>query len=410
MKFASRLNALTLATGAALLAAACAPPNPTLQAPPRAYSDAVQSTPVETKTEFRPKVDVLFVIDNSESMKQHQENLKKNIDRFVEAFEANKRLDFQIGVTTVFDSRRFDGVTVTADKFHPIGRLYPVKDPAAVAAANAQPANAPVDAQAANPAASADAIAAGALAADTPTFVTRGPNYAQILGETLKIGVVPRGTDKVDLGGPEFEELFSPVVAAIDGRNPGFIRPDAHLAIIMITDADDVSLNLSPSKLAGVVAALKDQDASMYSTYAVLSMSKGCPVDPGNRKDRNARILSFLEKSNPSDRDHSHAYDLCDPNYGDKLAEVGRMIDKNASHDMKIHLNSIPQAGTLRVVFAGTNQDVPHKYNSHTYTITVPASAMDKQSDDAEIQVNYTPVDPRSLNTPSTAPALNSSF
>jgi len=40
------------------------------------------------------KGDVLFVIDNSDSMLVKQESLKKNIDRFVEAFEKNARLDF----------------------------------------------------------------------------------------------------------------------------------------------------------------------------------------------------------------------------------------------------------------------------------------------------------------------------
>ncbi len=371
MKIQSTLTAAVL-TGAALLAAACAPPNPQLQAPYEAHGSKSQSVPVASRTEFSPKVDVLFVIDNSMSMKDHQENLKRNIDRFVEAFEANKHLDFHIGVTTVWDSRRFDGVTVTADKFHPLGLLYPVQNGLAPAA-----------------------LVAGQPALLAANFVNRIPGYTQILGETLKIGVVPRGTDKVDLGGPENEELFTPVIAAIDGRNVGFIRHDAHLAVIMITDADDVS-SISPSKLQDALASAKEHDSSMFSTYAVLSLSKSCPKDPGNKKDSNRQILDFLSKTD------GKAFDLCDSHYGDKLAEAGRMIEKRASREVKIYLESVPQAGTLKVVFAGTNTEVPHTYNPRRHVITVLASSMEGQPADAQIEVDYTPVDVNSLNTPKT--------
>jgi hypothetical protein len=352
----------------ALAVSACAPPNPQKMAPPETYGQGVQSAPIASKVAFKPKVDILFVIDNSDSMVKHQENLKRNVDRFVEAFEANKRIDFQIGVTTVFDSRRYG--PVVQQGFHPIGQLYPVK--------NGQPAAAPGDL--------------------TQNFVTRVPGYTEILGNTLKIGVVPRGTDKNDLGGPEFEELFSPIVAAIDGRNIGFVRPDAHLAVIMITDADDVS-SIAPSKLASILSQTKQNDASMFSTYAVLSLSKNCPKDPGNRTHPNAQILEFLKDT------HGHAYDLCDPHYGSKLAEAGRLIAKQADKAVKIPLEQIPEHGTLQVKFAGTNQDVPYQYDPYAYTITIQSSAMDGQPADAQIEVTYTPVDVRRLGTPRTKAA-----
>lgn len=88
-------NALTVAA-AALALSACAPANPQKMAPPDTYVQTNQSASVAAKSAFKPKVDILFVIDNSDSMVKHQENLKANINRFVEAFEANKRIDFQI--------------------------------------------------------------------------------------------------------------------------------------------------------------------------------------------------------------------------------------------------------------------------------------------------------------------------
>jgi hypothetical protein len=372
--------ALTVASAASFLAFACAPANPNQMGPPPAvvqpeqFGEANQSAPVAAKVMYKPKVDILFVIDNSDSMVKHQENLKKNVDRFVEAFEANKRIDFQIGVTTVWDSRRFGPVV---QNFHPLGALYPVQ--------NGSP------------------IVTGAVGQN---FVTRAPGYQAILGNTLKIGVVARGTDANDLGGPEFEELFSPVAAAIDGRNVGFVRPDAHLAVVLITDADDVS-SMAPSKLASILSQSKQNDSSMFSTYAVLSMSKNCPKDPGNDPAKmpkgyrlNGQIMDFLKDT------RGHAYDLCDPQYGSKLAEAGRLIAKNADKEVKIQLDQIPEAGTLKVTFAASGAPVPNQYDPANYTITIQSSAMDGQPDDAQIDVTYTPVDVRRLGTKKTKASI----
>jgi hypothetical protein len=356
---------------------ACAPANPQKMAPPETYGQSNQSASVDAKAAFQPKVDILFVIDNSDSMLKHQENLKANINRFVEAFEANKRIDFQIGVTAIWDSRTYG---VTSTNFHPLGQLYPLQN-----------------GQAPQP---------GAVG----NFVTRAPNYMTVLGNTLKIGTVPYKE-----GGPEYEELFSPVAAAIDGRNVGFIRPDAHLAVIMITDADDVS-SIAPTKLASLLRQAKQGDSSMYSTYAVLSLSSSCPKDPGNRSNSNARILEFLKTSNGQNYANNHAFDLCAANYGAKLAEAGRMIAKQAADKpAKIQLEQIPEDGTLVAKlggveiyndakkFAGTNKC---KYDAYAYTLTCPSSLMDGQAGDAQIEVAYTPVDPSRIGTPRTKSSL----
>jgi hypothetical protein len=235
------------------------------------------------------------------------------------------------------------------------------------------------------------------------------PNYNVILGNTLKIGVVPYKE-----GGPEFEELFSPVAAAIDGRNVGFVRQDAHLAVIMISDADDVS-SIAPTKLASLLSQAKQGDTSMYSTYAVLSLSKSCAKDPGNRENPNARVLEFLRVSNGQTYRGDHAFDLCAANYGAKLAEAGRMIAKQADKAVKIQLEQIPEDGTLVATLNGVEiyNDAKRmtdtnrcKYDSYNYTLTCPSSVMDGQPADAQVDVSFTPVDPSRLGTPRTKSVL----
>ena len=59
--------------------------------------------------ENRPALDLLFVIDNSKSMKPHQERLKDNIDQFVAGLNqlGVGLLDYRIGVTQTYDSTRY---------------------------------------------------------------------------------------------------------------------------------------------------------------------------------------------------------------------------------------------------------------------------------------------------------------
>lgn len=367
------LNATLSAAVAALGFTACAPENPQRMAPPEVYAQGGTQAPVAANVVIKPKVDVLFVIDNSDSMLGHQTNLKKNIDRFVEAFEKNARLDFNIGVVQVHDSVRY-GKKV--EKFHPLGVLYPVKDPA-------HPGQ-PVDG---------------------PSYVTRAPRYAEVLGETLKIGVISRYADPVkktgDGGGPEYEESFTPVIAALDGRNPGFLRAEAHLAIVMITDADDAS-SVSPSKLNQALYDAKGKDKSAYSSYAVLAID-GCKTDPGIKDTGPERIKEFVRLS------RGRVYNLCDSKYGDKLAEVGRMIEKRASRRSRILLDAIPENGSLKVFFDKDGDKaydkekdeavVGWKYDTENVAVIIPGEAMNGRSPDEQVSITYTPIDGRRLGT-----------
>lgn len=76
--------------------------NPRLQAPAEKIA-AVELAAGQTKTISEPKVNVLFVVDNSGSMKSHQEKLKANIGLFADKFFNNPRIDYRIGVVPIYD-------------------------------------------------------------------------------------------------------------------------------------------------------------------------------------------------------------------------------------------------------------------------------------------------------------------
>ncbi|MCA9552375.1 MAG: choice-of-anchor D domain-containing protein [Myxococcales bacterium] len=143
------------------------------------------SSRTDTVSMARPPVDVLFVVDDSGSMAAAQAALGQAIPDFVAAF-ANRGVDFQIGV-------------VTTDMTDPAksGRLQ-----------------------------------------GTPTFVTPAtPDLLDDLSGRLQPGTTGSGTEQ---GIRAAASAVTPPLSIT--ANSGFLRPDADLAVVWLTDEDDSSL------------------------------------------------------------------------------------------------------------------------------------------------------------------------
>ena len=321
----SLFSSASLILAGVVLVAACAPaPNAHVGAPNEADPQVKpQSAYIAAEVQYTPKVDILFVIDNSLSMDPHQANLRKNISKFVREFDQDATVDFHIGVVSIYDR-----LTIKADgeNYFPIGKLRPL----------------------------VDSTKPGQLVPGT--FVSRKtPNYTQVLGDSLVLGTTPPSHN-----GPEYEEMLSPVLPALDANvNPGFIRPDAHLAVVFLTDADDSSLISEGQLVAGLVAA-KGGNKNLVSTYGVLSYGN-CQRDYGLRgkngaKDRDpVKLINFLRQSN------GHLYSLCSNDFGADLADAGVDIERQATEALpvRVKLAKIPEYGSLQVRMAGQKNPLP---------------------------------------------------
>jgi hypothetical protein len=371
------------------LLSACSPAAPTLQSTPKTDGEAATvAAPVSAKTAFVRKIDILFVVDTSDSMVKHQENLKANIDRFVDSFKKHSDVDFHIGVVSIWDSVRYNKIVKEP---YALGKLRPLHDP----------------------------LNREATVAGVP-YITRSQNrFSDVLGETLKVGIESRyqfSTNKkgqqvlahdasgklVDGGGPEFEELFSPVLPALGPLNEGFYRKDAHLAVVMITDADDSTPDLTPDLLARQLYDLKGGDHNMVSGYAALAL-EGCPVDPG-REVRNAKgkLLSVNQPTNILDFVNltgGSFMNLCDENFGAKLGALGKLIEEKASTQMVIRLTRRPDMTTLRVTYVvGGNvlelaPGIGYSYAEDSNEILVHGdSPVVAANPGGEVKVDFTPI------------------
>ncbi|MGZ3797760.1 MAG: hypothetical protein ACXVB1_15425 [Pseudobdellovibrionaceae bacterium] len=210
------------------------PTPPTFPTVPEQKAGWITEDGGQSQLNFNPQVDILFLTDNSDSMKSAQENLVHNIDKFADGIVKNKMVDYHIGVVSTWDSsERF--LTTKKDPYS-IGELRFIKD------SKNQTLN--------------------------KRFVSRAES--DLMASTLNIGVASYAD-----GGPEKEEFFSPLLAALQkssngGPNDGFFRPDAHLVAIFLTDADDSSADLTSDEVDRRLMDFKGGRRDKISVYGVL--------------------------------------------------------------------------------------------------------------------------------------------
>jgi hypothetical protein len=309
----------------------CAKPMQTMLEDPIEEIRTVSEKGEGISVQLNPKVDILFVIDNSKSMETHQKNLEKNIDKFVNALNKDKGVEYNIGVVSVFDSIRMPDLDVRnfdrGKMLYPKGHLRPLVN------------------------------TSGEKQVLGPHYVTPAtPDGLATLGRTLKIGVHDY-VNNCDLSqkntldcGPEFEESFSPVLASLTeplttvDAHAGFYRgTQAHFVVIFVTDAQDSSPNLTGSQFLQTLRALRSDVAggeSSFSLFGILPNTPGCKVDYGGGPDNIKNLVSMAQ---------GHILDLC-TDFGNDLADLGTEI-RSRTIKRRIRLSSKPEFGSIQVKY-----------------------------------------------------------
>lgn len=245
---------------------------------------------------FEPSVDILFVVDNSGSMSFHQANLIKNIDKFVGAFTKRTNINYHIGVITSSMGYRSRSAECC-------GKLNGI-----------------------------------------PAYVDRTTTDGiTVLSRNLRAG-----TD-----GSTTEMFFDPVVAAlsspmIDNDNAGFLRKEAHLAIVFITDAEDQSSDHNLKETYDFLVNLKGNKAKVLS-YGVIVPSSvdNCPRDQGDAPVKIEEFLNLMPNAGHNE------YSLCDPEFGTHVAQIANDLVRYVGN--LIFLSRPPVLQSIHVKF-GTQE------------------------------------------------------
>ena len=144
------------------------------------------------------KVDILWVVDDSGSMQDEQNSLSQNFQSFI-SFADGLGIDYQVGViTTEVQNASVAGILWGCQGFNPIIR-------------------------------SSDA------------------NRVQAFECAARVTNPPNGNQRPNPGGSDTQEAglqaarLALDVPNVSGANAGFLRPDARLAVIIVSDEDDQS-------------------------------------------------------------------------------------------------------------------------------------------------------------------------
>ncbi len=189
----------------------------------RGSADAV-GTQTDEWLQGGGQVDILFVIDDSCSMADEQQALSTNLQAFI-SDAAAATTDWHIGVTTT-------------DMFSVKGRLL---------------------------------AGGGNPAVLTPST----PNVQQVFSQRVRVGT----------SGSGYEQQFASMAAAVtepnrSGANLGFLRSNAALAVIVVSDAEEQSPNTPGSYLAALRQAKQNRNELVtVSVVGPFSVQPGCFLD-----------------------------------------------------------------------------------------------------------------------------------
>lgn len=231
-------------------------------------------------------VDVLFVVDNSGSMGEEQESLRDNFAEFVRGAD-QFRNDYQLGITTT-DMQAADQQ----------GRLQ-----------------------------------------GNPRIMRRGPNVAAQFENTVEVGVNGAG-DELGLEAA-YKALSDPLIfdtgvacqndgqcvmpdRCVEGRcggfNRGFLRENAALEVVFVSDEEDYS----QSPLDFYVDFLKSikgfRNEALMHASAIVGSNNGVAGEcngPGGAADAGRRYVEVANRTN------GQVFSICDGNFGPSLRDLG---------------------------------------------------------------------------------------
>lgn len=283
---------------------------------------------------FDPRIDILFVIDNSGSMESHQRNLVANIDKFVKQFAKNAFLDFHVGV-----------LSTDMDGYYSSGTCC------------------------------------GALSG-SPAFVTKTTlNLQATLSQNLLLGTSGSGSEK----------SFEPIMAALSEPllsrdNAGFYRPDAFLAVIFITDAEDQS-RASSRELMDFLLRLKTRSEQVLGYGVIIpSPDSSCQRDDGSRPQKIENFLGMVSNAG------SNIMNLCAADYGDRLNAFFEDMVKRVGN--QIYLSRKPIVESIKVFFGSQLLPAGDAKKGWVYNAYLNAVVFGKDIDwnaqpNAQLQVYY---------------------
>lgn len=263
----------------------------------------------------RPEVDILFVIDNSCSMSDEQANLSANFSSFI-AFADNLELDYQLGIVTTDVEAGFPGPRCPSP-------LTPSR---------------PSDLSQGACGYFADGNADNSLVDPSWRIIERRtlPSPATAFGATVIQGTHGSGNEQGLQAA--YNALSAPLAT---GWNAGFLRPDAHLAVVFVADEDDHSPWSVPFYVNYFRAIKGFRNPQLFSASAIVGdpvVGCGLQAEAGTRYIQVAQETGGVFES------------ICTENWSSALENLGRSV---FGYKTRFLLSNQPEPTSIEVLVDG---------------------------------------------------------
>jgi hypothetical protein len=224
----------------------------------------------------QPKADILLVIDDSCSMSDKQMSLASNFSSFIQYATATNT-DWQIGVITTSEEEQVCPPLLPCPGAPGAGRL----------------------------------VSKGSVG---PILTPATPNVASAFSTLVNVGT---GGDPTEAGLATATMALTP--PRIANENAGFLRPDANLAVVVISDAGDQSVQPVSYYQNRLVNVKGFNRLSMFTFSSIVptqpTAPAGCSYDGGGDPGRYLTLTSYT--SGVSD-------EICSSNWAATLQNLGR--------------------------------------------------------------------------------------
>lgn len=265
----------------------------------------------------RARADILFVVDDSGSMDEEQTTLAREFDNFMK-FAVEQQIDYHIGV-----------VTTSIGSGYPAGRLLPEG--------------------------SANRIVSPLM-----------PDPMGIFRANVRVG-----TD----GNPDETGLEAAYLALsdpnINGPNAGFLRPDAYLSIIIVSDEEDSS-NRTLDFYANFFQNIKGpRGANLVSVSGIVGTEDPECSGPGGSADYGARYIEIARRTS------GITESICNASWSVALQKLGLVA---FGYKSRFILSSEPDLGSLHVFIDENPNDTEPPIEipqGPLWTFTPDANAVD---------------------------------
>lgn len=292
----------------------------------KAKIDQNERVKLNVGRELIPKVDILFVIDNSGSMSSHQIHLKNQIEYYANEILKITAIDFHIAV-------------LGSDSVRGLSNAY----------------------------------------------LTRStPNVINLLKQSLLLGS----------SGSAVEKFFEPVYSALKYNTyapNSFLRKDATLNLIFITDTDDQSEGLSSIQFYNFLLNIK-QDSTQIITFSALIVDSICKGE--RTADDISRLKQFMHISQGT------VVNLCS-DYAQSLITLAKKVVRQS---LVFKLTEVPIYESIILSYGSVTVprsiDEGWSYNPKTVSIRLSPNFFQKMSEQniiGKIQISYKKARPGDL-------------